>query len=274
MAAAGIGAGLGIASALFQAHTARLQNATNENQAADILIPAFDADIRAVGANYESGAWSVAQCVAILQQIDANVYNYLRKQVGKTGTAWTIPANNGESAGIPCNKACTVGCCLYYNDLRPAIYGQAQFNTQGNVGMIPVLMGSGGQPSSGHRNQAYVPKVYPPSNKAYGNYQRAEYWISLAPPTKNIATRVIQAIPPLPGQGPIFEPTTRPAEAAPVTIAPPVVVANAKPSVVANAKPSVLGLLTNTTLVTIVTLIGGVLIIVAYLFGSSAVRVK
>lgn len=260
--AAGIGAALGVASALYQAHTARLQNATNENQAADILIPAFDADLRAIGANYENGSWTAAQCISILQQVDMNCYNYLRKQVGRTGTMWTTPPANGANAAVPCNKACTVGCCLYYNDLRPAIYGQAPYNTQGNVGMIPVLQGSKGQPITGHTNQAYVPEVYPPSDKSYGNYQRAAYWINLSPPPKNAAKKAIVALPSLPEEPSIPVPT--------------VAAKSSVPLVKKSTAPgnSALSLLTNNNLATIVGVVGGIILIIAYLFGSNAVRIN
>jgi len=254
MAASSISLAIQVASSLFQAHTARLQDATNENQAADLLIPAFDADIRAVAANYNSGGWNKAQAVAILNQVDANCYNYLRKQVGKAGTAW-------DGSGH-CTKSCTVGCCLYYNDLHSAIHGpdpavQGGIVMDGATGLIPQI-------TSGRAGSCYIPEVFPPSDKAYGNYQRAGYNISIVVPPKSVAVKAIQALPPLPEEPSIPVPT--------IVAATPAL----PPSQAATAASgtSLLGLLTNTNLVTIVGLVGGILIIIAYLFGSNAVRIN
>jgi hypothetical protein len=268
MAATGVAAGAAAANViadLYAAHTARLKDATNENQAADILIPAFDADLAAVAANFNSGAWTAAQAIAVLQEIDSNSYAYLYKQVGKAGTAWSVPPNQGASGGVQCNKSCTVGCCLYYSDLRPAIYGADEF-ASGTVGFIPVLKGSGGQPSTGHKNQVYVPEVYPPSDTAYGNYQRAAYWIPLTiPQPKSKAAVAIAAVPSLPASNPVPVPTTiATASEGSATVA----TATAEP-----ATTSLSSLFTNSELVTIVAVIGGIIVIITALFGGNALRV-
>jgi hypothetical protein len=149
-------------------HTARLKGATNENQAADQVIPAFDADLAQIVSAYNAGQITAAQAIAGAQQVDAQVKAYLKAQVGAPGTAWSEYGAMG-----PCNKNCTVGCCIYWNDLHPAIVGAPTF-ANGTVGLIPVLQAGSGL--------VYVPEVYPPSNTAYGNYQRAAYSLSVIKP--------------------------------------------------------------------------------------------
>lgn len=153
---------------LLAQHTARVKGATNENQAANSIVPAFDQDVAEIAAAYRSGEASAEECIAACQAVDKQVYDYLKSHVGPPGTAWDGTGN--------CGKTCTVGCCLYYGDLHAGLYGAPVF-AGGAVGMIPVLQGSGGQ--AGHVNQAYIPKVY---SSKYGLNTRAEYWLDLTPP--------------------------------------------------------------------------------------------
>src|SRR5277367_4095336 len=89
-----IGAGIAGATAAIQQgvqqlaqHTARLKDATNENEALDQVIPAFDADLAAIANAFNTGT-SASDCVSALQLVDTNIYTYLRSLVGKAGTAW------------------------------------------------------------------------------------------------------------------------------------------------------------------------------------------
>jgi hypothetical protein len=243
--APGVSQGIGLATSVILGqlaqHTARVADATSENQAVDQIVPAFDADIHAIVAAYNSGEASAAVCIQAAQEVDANIQAYLKKQVGKPGTAWTQPSNLND---VPCNKTCTVGCCVYYGDIRPGIYGATEF-ANGTVGLIPVIQKGGGT--------VYIPEVYPGS---YSAYTRASYTLQMTtpPPHPNVAQQILTV------------------QGVNVVVSPPV------PSPVAptvsGASTSLVGLLTNNTLVTIVTLVGGILIILAYLFGSNAVRVK
>jgi hypothetical protein len=167
-AGAGVAA-VGVALSQLVQHTARLQGATNENDAADKLIPAFDADLQGIAAAYNNGSADASTCVKACQLLQTQTENYLKAQVGKPGTAWEqCNFTGGDSC---CNKACTVGCCLYFSDLLPAINGSSVF---GGGGMIPTLQKGSGT--------VYVPKVYPPSDTSYGNYSRASYNIVLVKP--------------------------------------------------------------------------------------------
>ena len=270
MAAAGIGIALSVAANLFAAHTARLKAATNENQAADILIPAFDADMATTAANFRSGAWTAAQCIGVLEYIDSNCQAYLKKQVGPSGTAWTSPATPG-SGNTTCNKQCTVGCCIYYNDLRPAIYGSAQYTSEGGVsaGAIPVLQ----KKISG---RSYVPEVYPPSDTAYGNYQRAAYWLQWTLPPKSNATKALTALPSALGGAvpppPVVVATSQVIQSSVTQQVEKQISSNAAPA--ASQPLTISSLFTSANTATILTVVGGLILIVTALFGANALRVK
>jgi hypothetical protein len=250
----GLGQGLslitGILGSQLAQHTARLQDATNENQALDILIPSWDADIQAICAAYNSGT-PAADCIQAAQTVDNNAYTYLRKNVGKPGTAW-------DGSG-KCTKSCTAGCCVFYNNLHSAIFGPSGAPYNGNIaaangatGIIPAMQSGGGVCS--------IPKIFPPSDKSYGNYTRAGYFLTFKKPA--IVNNAASALSVSGSGANLVVQAAVPAPPAPTTAVP------------VGATAGVLGVLTNNTLVTIVTLVGGVLIIAAYLFGSDSVRVK
>ena len=108
----------------------------------------------------------------------------------------------------------------------------------------------------------YVPEVYPPSNTAYGNYSRPSYSIPITKPVASKAAQVLSVA----GSGTTLQVLSSASPSAPVTSTPP--------APTTESSTGILGVLTNNTLVTIVTLVGGILIILAYLFGSDAVRVN
>ena len=193
-----IGSAVGAATAAVKVgladliqHTARLKDATGENQALDAVIPAFDADLKAVAAAFSNGSASAALCIQALQQIDINIFTnlYALTQKKLPGIAWGGPTTQtiGQSLNptytAACNKNCTASCCVYLNDLRPAIYGRsvptnafpAQQISPGIVGgMIGAIQHGGG-------TVKVVPVAAPP-NSAYGNFSRATYNIVLTPP--------------------------------------------------------------------------------------------
>jgi hypothetical protein len=169
-----------VANILIAQHTARLKGATSENQALDQIIPAFDADISQIADAFNAGTlngkpFTSAMATAGLAQVDAQIYAYLKGQVGPPGTAW-------DGSGT-CSKSCTTGCCVYYNNLHSAIYGPSGAPYNGNLtkangatGLIPAVQSS--VPTS-----CYIPEVFPPSDTAYGNYTRAGYHIAIIPPS-------------------------------------------------------------------------------------------
>lgn len=125
-----------VAGALLAQHTARMKDAQTENQAVATAIPNWLADFQIIAraGNY-SRAVRIQQCRLLDQQTKA----YLQKQVGKPGTAWNGVATGCPGTDVshsacldggadgpcggphPCDKTCTVGCCIYYNYLEPAV---------------------------------------------------------------------------------------------------------------------------------------------------------
>lgn len=159
-----------VAGILLAQHTARLKGAIAENQLLPATIKAYDADIAGIVSAFNSGQITASQAITYLQQVDQSVYNYMKSNATGPGRAW-------REGGGPCNAGCTTECCVYYGDLHAGIFGDPAF-ASGTVGIIPVLQGSGGQPSTGHAKQAYIPKVYPPPTQ-YGTFSREAYWIPL-----------------------------------------------------------------------------------------------
>lgn len=246
------------------AHTARLNDATNENQAVDQVIPAYDADLAAIQAAYESGT-DPSQCIAALNAVDTNIFNYMYALHGKPGTAWGGPTTGALGSGInpaydqACNKTCTAACCVYLNDLRPGIFGHASAAGVKVVkGCIECILSGGGT--------AQIPEVYPPSDKSYGNYARAGYSITFTKPpaSQSTAAQVLSV-------------SGVNARARVVAQAPPTINGTPTQALVtatsASAAPSLLGELSNSEIVTILGVLGGIILIITALFGQNALRV-
>jgi hypothetical protein len=234
-----------IAGALLAQHTKRLQDAANENQALDNLIPAFDADLAAVVAAFNSGT-SAADCINALYAIDSNAYTYLRAQVGKPGTAWGGPSTQSIGLGInpsysaSCDKKCTAGCCVYLNDLRPAIFGRKGVNS----GLIEAIQNGTGQVT--------VPAIAAPPRSAYGNYSRAAYTLTLSPSVLGGLDAQVLSVS---GNGTSF------------TVAPSAPTGQLSTGGIVDSLTSSKGL-------TILTVIGGIIIVATALFGQNALRVN
>lgn len=141
---------------LLAAHTERLHNAISENQAIPEAVAAFDKDITEIVNELARGQINAQQAIAYLDQVDSQVYSYMHSLVGKTGTAW----NGGPGK---CDKKCTAACCVYNNDLQPAIHG-----------IVGAIQQGGGTVN--------VPMVYPPSNSSYGSFSRAAYQVNVSVP--------------------------------------------------------------------------------------------
>jgi hypothetical protein len=156
------------ASTLLAAHTARLQHATSENKAVANLMPSWQADFVHIAEQYGGGAITRAQAIAGVRKLDAQTKNYLQSHVGPTGTGWygkptgcpgTDVAHNscldggqdGSCSGPhPCTggksilamgstaQSCTVGCCIYYNYLEPAMDCLVKRIARGGHGAVNV----------------------------------------------------------------------------------------------------------------------------------------
>lgn len=162
---AGVGIVAGIAESLLAAHKARLQGATNENNAALQIVPVYDSFVKQLVAAYNAGKITKATTAQTFAKFDAALYQRLRSLVGPAGTAWS------DSAGMAgkCDKTCTVSCCLYFSDLGPPL-SLARW----------VLGDHGGRWKSGDPRLSgrtvTVPKVYPGK---YSSFSRELYKFTL-----------------------------------------------------------------------------------------------
>lgn len=128
-----------IGGSLLAAHTARLQHARSENEACANLMPKWQADFVDVVQQYNNGQVSLSQALAGVRKLDQQIKSYLQSHVGPAGTAWSgsptgcpgqdvshsacIDGGQDGSCSGPhtCGKQCTVGCCVYYSYLEPAM---------------------------------------------------------------------------------------------------------------------------------------------------------
>ena len=113
---AGIGAGVGIILSLISAHNARVKGAKNENAAVGILVPNAAQQLQAIAQQFSAGSLTTAQAIQLCQQVGQNFQQQIQQFSGTPGVAWT--ACSGSSS-CPCNKSCTAGCCVYYNNIVP-----------------------------------------------------------------------------------------------------------------------------------------------------------
>jgi hypothetical protein len=164
VAAVGGVAAVSILSNLLGQHTARLKDATSENEAVDNAIPAFDADIQQIVSEYNAGSLTAAQALAATKSLDQAQYQYMHSLVGKPGTAWNgtpLPCGQPSQSTAACNSKCTVGCCIYNNVIH-----QPLDCIEG------ILAGSGS-------GTATFPELYPGK---YSPYTRASYTLTLTKP--------------------------------------------------------------------------------------------
>lgn len=204
-----------VESIFLGAHVARLNDAIAENQLIPQVVEAFDADLTEICQYYNEGEASAAQCYAALIAMDKTIYATMRNNAqAKPGIAWnTNPAYSASTAalvgstainpayGAPCDKTCTVSCCVYYNDLRPAIFGRnvigpgntskaayATYQNPAGSGLIMGALQAIALADAGHGPQTvHVIEVSPPDDPAYGTYSRAAYNLTFTKPASLLA---------------------------------------------------------------------------------------
>jgi hypothetical protein len=165
--AAGVGIGVSIITQLLAAHEARLHGAQHENQAVDQYIPVFDSFIKQLVDAYNSKQITAAQAAQAAQQFDRYIYNAFRSLTGGPGTSWS----DQEGSLGHCNKACTVGCCIYYNAL-----GSPLNNISFVLGFPTGKWGQVDTNFNIRGRTIVVPKVYP---SKYSSFTRPLYMITL-----------------------------------------------------------------------------------------------
>ena len=145
-----------IITKLWAAHQARLKGAQTENQADQAVTAFFDQGVSAI-VDYWNRTHDRAGTLAEIDQFDHSVYTYLRSRVGAAGTAWTDSPHQ-------CDKACTVGCCLWWN-----AFGQEGANGFGIYGLRQAV-------SNGGNATVLMNKVYP---SKYSSFTRPLYSVRL-----------------------------------------------------------------------------------------------
>ena len=176
------GTALKVGLAALLQHSARLKNATNENAAIAPTVDAFDADLQAIVSAYNGGLADAPTCIQALQQLDLNLYNQMRSgTVGAgggvlPGTAW----DDGVGLSGQCNKSCTAGCCVYFNNYA-YVLTLAQYAMGGSGGR----WGAHWRPNDGHYHPTPngatidVSQVYA---SKYGGINRPGYTITVQAP--------------------------------------------------------------------------------------------
>lgn len=256
-----VGAISNLAGALLAQHTLRLHDAANENAALDALIPAFDADLAEIVQAYNSGT-EPQSCINALLAVDSNAYTYLRAQVGKPGTAWGGPSTASIGTSInpsypaTCDKSCTAGCCVYLNDLRPAIFGRQVGNAYGPYQNKPGIVGGLIEAIQNGSGTIHVIPIAKPPNTAYGNYARASYDLTVKkPPFVGLDSAVLQSV----GSGANFTITSNP---------------QVEGSQVGGSIVPFLSSVKGVSTTTILAVVGGLIIVITALFGQNALRVN
>jgi hypothetical protein len=228
-------------------HTARLHNATAENEAVDAVVPAFDEDLAAIQQAYNTGT-SASECIQALNQVAGNCYAYMKALVGKPGTAWIDTGSALNQPTKTCNKSCTVSCCVFYDDLLTGISN-----------CVIAINTAEGHPSAQNdgsvSTSAFIPKVYPSS---YSPFTRAIYHLQFTkPPAKpNVSAQVLQVS----GLNVVATP------------APPAPTAATPATSISGTLNSLLG--SNSNLTLILTFVVAIVIIVTAVFGQNALRVN
>ena len=141
---------------LLQGHEVRAKDATNENAAAGNAVKSYDQNLAYMVSQVNKGTVDPGTAAQYWEKFDAYIEAYLQKQVGSPGTSW--------SGSGHCDKACTVGCCIYYNDLNPG--------TRNVVAALQQVAQSGGSAD------AVIPKVY---GSKYGLQARESYTVTFTP---------------------------------------------------------------------------------------------
>lgn len=158
------GAVIGVVSAivgpLLAAHRARIQGATNENQANQAFTDLFDTAIKQIVA-YWNKTHDKAGTIGELKQLQTYLYSTMKGRTGAAGTSW----NDASGVAGKCDKSCTAGCCIYYGDFAG---GGAPAYT-GINGLIAAVQNGG-------KRSVTMPKVYPGK---YSSFTRPLYTVKL-----------------------------------------------------------------------------------------------
>jgi hypothetical protein len=122
MAAAAIQIGMqlgnSILGGLLAGHLQRLKDAKSENEALDNAVPTFDQSIQSIIQYYNAGEITAQAAASAIMQLDGQIKTYFQGLSAKNlpGIAWT---EYSSPAALPCGKACTATCCVYWTMIHP-----------------------------------------------------------------------------------------------------------------------------------------------------------
>jgi gas vesicle protein len=198
-----VGAIIGIVAGLLAAHAQRAAAAKNENAAADSASETFDQIIQQLMQAYNSGQASVADCMSALQQTQATMLQTLQSKVGPPGTAWTKNPPTG-GAGTPCNSGCTVGCCVYYNDLMPGIVMFSQALSALGGPLASAQQVAAGMPAFGNMPAtasgsggictSFTFPIEAIAKSKYSDYTRPAYQVTLTQPAVSSVASSVESL--------------------------------------------------------------------------------
>lgn len=126
---AGVG-GLSSVLGLFTQHSARYRGAKNENDGVGVAVGVFDQDMQGIFSALNSGSITEQQALTYLEATRQAFWQYMSQFQGQPGvfsrpatiTKAGGPVGHGAcDAGPACDKTCTAGCCVGYNDVEGSI---------------------------------------------------------------------------------------------------------------------------------------------------------
>jgi hypothetical protein len=179
---AAAGAIVAVIAGLFEASAARAKGATEENQAVNEYLPAWDQGLQAIFAAANNGTATASECISALGTLMQSWWAAAAQFKSLPGVADASGggANCGSytpgvstpctpTGGPGCDKSCTAMCCIGCHDLMPSAAYAAY-----------VL----GLPQGGTVN---VCTVY---GSGYGASQRDGYSLTYTPPPPSSAAGV------------------------------------------------------------------------------------
>jgi hypothetical protein len=177
---AGVGALVGIIAGLFEASAARAKGATEENDAVNQYLPAWDQAMQEIFAQANAGTISGAQAASLVPSLMQSWWAAAAQFHGLPGVAdnsnggascgsYTSGITTPCSPGHPCTKSCTAFCCVGCNDLWPSSLDAIRLLSSGKAGSITTctVYGSGyGATQRNGYSLTYTPPPPPPAATA------------------------------------------------------------------------------------------------------------
>ena len=174
---AGVGALVGIIAGLFSASAARAKGATEENDAVNQYLPAWDQAMQEIFAQANAGQITGPQAASLVPSLMQAWWAAAAQFHGLPGVAdnsgggancgsYTSGVTTPCSPGHPCTKSCTAFCCVGCNDLWPSSLDAIRLLSSGKAGSITTctVYGSGyGATQRTGYSLTYTPPPPPPA---------------------------------------------------------------------------------------------------------------